>query len=89
MANGISYQQCKCILYEYAKYDPTVSKDEVYGMIADASAIALNKVEPSERRIIKRNANRVIDKFKNMGEQSALELLAAIGSYLNDRGGNV
>lgn len=88
MANGISYQQCKCILYEYAKYDPTVSKQDVYDMISDSTALALNKIEPGDRRIIKRNANRVIDKFKNMGEQSALELLAAVGNWLNDRGDN-
>jgi len=86
-ANGITYQQCKEILYTYAKHDPEVSKQDVYDMISDSAAIALNKVEPSERRIIKRNARKIVEKFNHMGEQSALELIASIGNWLNDKEG--
>ena len=84
-ANGITYQQCKEILYTYAKHDPEVSKREVYEMIADSTALALNEVDAADRRIIKRNASKIVEKFNHLGEQSALELLASIGNYLNDK----
>jgi len=74
-------------LYTYAKHDPEVSKQEVYDMISDSTALALNELEPGDRRIIKRNASKIVEKFHYLGEQSVLELIASVGNWLNDKEG--
>ena len=80
------YQMMKRMLFAAKDYTDRIDGAEVNGMIQDACGDALTELEDDERTHVLDAAETVKANCNRLGDKGALELLAALGDYLNHNG---
>jgi len=81
------YQVLKRFLYNVKDYTDRINTAQANGMIQDACEhVYDNDLDVRERRDIRAAKTMLVDNVHNLGERGALELLAAIGDYMNHNG---
>jgi hypothetical protein len=73
MTNEYQEMKKELLRRSYTKFD-------VNNAINDANDRAYNQLSPQDKEMIDKHKACLFEKFKGMGDKSALELLAAIGN---------
>jgi hypothetical protein len=75
-------QAYKRILATY-RDNKALDGKEMNSMITDSCEQAFEKLDVTDQYYVKKNQDILVKQVKDLGEKSALELLAAVGDYLN------
>ena len=87
MSGKTEYTELKRLLFAVAKNSKIVTTVDVNGMIMDASKDAFDGLEPADKRNVRRTMEMLQANVKgHFGPSQALEVLAAVGDYLNHNG---
>ena len=86
MSGKTEYTELKRLLFAVAENSKIVTTVDVNGMIMDASKDAFDGLEPADKRNVRQAMDILQANVKGkFGDGSALELLAALGDYLNGK----
>lgn len=77
------YQNFKRLLFSLKKYSDRITIKDANSMIQDSCEDAYNNMEGIDRKHVRDAKDILVATIKDMGDKSALELLAAIGDHLN------
>jgi hypothetical protein len=80
-------QVLKRFLYNVKDYTDRINAAQANTMIQDACEdVYRGDLDVTQKRHIRQCKDLLIDNVKNLGERGALELLAALGDYMNHNG---
>jgi len=85
MSRPTEYQELKRFLFNVKDISPRINGAEVNRMITDACEDAYQDTDIVERRRLRREVETLITNVPGLGRRGALELLAAVGDYLNGK----
>jgi hypothetical protein len=84
--NDMTYAELKRLVYAIADHAPDgFDGNHANEFIMSCPEKALDKLDDDDYAWIKECQNYAVDEVKHLGEKSALELIAAVGNWLNER----
>lgn len=81
----LTYGECKKRIFKMTENNDEFDGNQANVMILEASGRALDSLDDDDYHEIKEAQAYLVDEVKKLGEKTALELIASVGNWLNER----
>jgi len=78
------YQQLKRFIFAAREYTDRLTGIEANALVQDACEDAYKKLDSQQHRHVSQAKDMLVTHVRNLGDKGALELLAALGDYMNN-----
>jgi hypothetical protein len=79
----MNFNEVKRFVGAVKDYDPNMDGNDANTMIYNSCSEALEKLDPDQQKIVRREAQQLMDHYKKLSFNGALEVLASV-AHLRD-----